>query len=795
MLAIDIESSGVDWSHGTAPFFVSVCYDDGRQLEFQWDVDPLTRRVSPPAADVKKIQDIVTLAGKWGTGFDEETALRHCVVGHNIKFDVTGLGTIGIDWSGTWDNTYDTILASHLLDSDQFHNLTDLAGRYLREDIRPYEDAIDAATKEARKMVQQARLRRDRFLAAGERIKAGQVSMADWAIAQEGREDMPSAGGKRVWKADMWLPRAVAKFMWEEERDRGWRPPAAKNCEHEWVPCAHAQERCRHCHGHHWWTVLAEYAHPDTAVTLALTEPMWAEIRRRGLWRIYREKCRQIYPFYRMERNGVGFLHTHTDQLVAEYEEQGAECRQVCVNLAAGKGWDLQLGAGGNTNDSLKQFLLGRYAAGPLNEKGQPTLDKTRYIRDERCLNLPILGVTDSGGACLDKSVMEEYENTLPPNSKEGLFIRKLGWMRKLGTAVNYLQSYRRFGSEGVAPGYGVLHPNFNMTGTAHLRSSSNNPNGQNISKQEARCRSCEGRKGEVEDCRACGGRGVTFRSLRYCFGPGPGREWWSMDYSNIERRTIAYPSNEEEVIALLERPNDPPYYGSEHLLIAHTIHKRLFEETCYDPKTGVMDGRLFKDRYKSTWYQWTKNAVFAMAYQCGEAKADATSHVQGTYRLVKQRFHRQEAFNQYQVAHANRHGYIVTIPDKAVDPKRGYTIAVPKGEYGKVKPTLPLNYFSSGTACWIARFAMVRCQRVLDEWASRDGFDGRMILLVHDELVFDFPRGANPKEDPAGSNLERAMQLRELMEEGGETLVTRVPSPVNVEWHPVSWDKGVAIR
>lgn len=775
MWALDTETAGLDFSHGTKPFFVSVCYDDGKQLQFCWEVDPHTRQPSIPAADVKRIQDIVSLAGKWGTGFDEETTLRHCAVGHNLKFDITALSTIGVTWDA-WENTYDTILASHLLDSDQLHNLTAVAGTYLYEDIQSYEDAIDAATKEARKVVQQARLRRDRFLAAGEKIKAEQVLMADWAIAQEGREDMPSAGGKRVWKADMWLPRAVAKFMWEEEQDKGWRPPAARNCEHEWVPCAHAQERCRHCHGHHWWNVLAEYAHPDTAVTLALTDPMWAELRRRGLWKIYRERCRLIEVAYRMERAGVTVSGERLGQLVEDYSSRGKEAHAVCMNLARSKGWELEMNEGGNSTDSLKQFLLGRFAEGPVNEKGNPTYDKTRFVRDDRCLNLPILKITEAGGASLDKSVMEEYRVTLPANSKEMLFVRKLVDMRSLGTACSYMNSYERFWIPlGIRNAAGEqlwyrLTPSLNITGTAHLRWSSQDPNEQNISKKEG-------------------------FNLRFCFGPAPGREWWSMDYSNIERRVPAYVAGEEEVIALLERPDDPPYYGSEHLMVAHTLHKRLFEETCWDPKTRTLDGRLFKDKYKATWYQYTKNGNFALQYGCGEAKADSTFHVAGGYRLIKQRFHRQERLNQQQIDHANRHGYVVTIPDKTVDPTTGYPIVTPRGEYGRVKPTLPLNYFSSGTSCWVATFAMLRCQRRLDEWRDKEGFDGFQTLYVHDEIVFDFPRGAHPLEDPKNSNLHRAKEMAALMEQGGDNLTFRVPTPVNVEWHDKSWDKGVAIR
>lgn len=746
MLSLDTETTGLDLRHRCRPFFVTVCYDDGHQKWWSWDVDPLTRQPSIPEADKQEIREILELAAGWGRDFDAETAERHIIAGQNIKFDVTALESIGItNWP--WAMTREITQAAHLLDTDQLQNMTDLAARYLKTDIAPYEVSLHEAVKEARRLVQLAHNKRERFLEAGQLMLARKVEFTGWKLSEADTEGMPSNKGEKNWGGDYWLPRAFAKFMWEEKKNPAYKPGV-----------------------HPWWDVLAEYASVDSAITLALWQKVKEEMVKRGLYTIYLDKNKQIQAAYEIERRGVTYSGDRTVALTEEYVTRGEQARAVCINIAKSRGYDLELEVGGGRTDSLNQFVFGKYAQNKEKsaEAGKWVADKTRYVPDKTSLNLPIVKTTDSGGPCFDKSVIEEYSVTLGPKSPGYLFIRKLLSMRSLGTAVSYMNGYDRFGVSMEEPGWFRLHPSLKVTGTAHLRWSSKSPNEQNISKKE------------------------NF-NLRRVFGPAPGREWWSLDYSNIERRIPAYEAGEEEVIALLERPDDPPYYGSEHLMVAHTLHPRLFEEC--KGKDGKVDGRIFKDRYKATWYQYTKNMNFALQYGCGEAKADSTAHVRGAYKQIKQRFHRQEKLNQDLIAYANKRGHVETIPDKTVDPTRGYPIVTPRGEYGKVKPTLPLNYFSSGTACWIAGRAIVKCQEKLAEWREEDGFDGFVTMYVHDELIIDMPLAVHPKDDVKNSNLEKILEIRSLMEEGGNNLVRPVPTPVNVEYHNESWDKGWTYR
>lgn len=79
----------------------------------------------------------------------------------------------------------------------------------------------------------------------------------------------------------------------------------------------------------------------------------------------------------------------------------------------------------------------------------------------------------------------------------------------------------------------------------------------------------------------------------------------------------------------------------------------------------------------------------------------------------------------------------------------------------------------------WMSR-AMVRCQEYLDRLnVEHPGRNYRMIMQIHDEIIFDFPA--------LGSrNYPKVKRLQRLMEQGGQDI--GVPTPVNVEYHPDNW-------
>lgn len=291
--------------------------------------------------------------------------------------------------------------------------------------------------------------------------------------------------------------------------------------------------------------------------------------------------------------------------------------------------------------------------------------------------------------------------------------------------------------------------------------------------------------------------------NLRYMFGPAPGREWWSLDYENVELRIPAYESGEQAMIDIFEKPDEPPYWGSYHLMNASIVYPDLFYEkvcsACLGKKCkpskpcgklerlcDIEDG--FKSKYKATWYQYIKNFGFAVGYGAvaESGTADRAAHKVGAQLLVQSKLKKHAALNQSMIDMANRLGYVETIPDRTVNPRRGYPLYVGRTQWGKAKPTTPLNYHVQGTAMQAMAKAMVRT----DDYLETKFPDGHIVMQVHDELVFDFPAGKGPK--PYLTNLPKIRAIRRLMEQSGEDI--GIPLRVAVSYHPSNWSEEVKL-
>ena len=241
-------------------------------------------------------------------------------------------------------------------------------------------------------------------------------------------------------------------------------------------------------------TTCSEYANSDSVSTLALWKVQEKLLHERGLWEIYLERLKLLPIVYRMESVGVTLNKDRLDELEGQYREESERLGRKCVNIAKSYDYDLQLPKSGN-NKSLIEFCF-------------------------ESLDLPVVKKSrKTGNPSLDKAVIDHYQANLPERSKQLTFINALSSKRSRDTALNYMESYERFWL-ALGGGWYKLHPSVNPTGTITLRWSSSNPNEQNISKKEG-------------------------FNLRYCFGPAPGREWWSLDYDNLELRIPAYECGE----------------------------------------------------------------------------------------------------------------------------------------------------------------------------------------------------------------------------------------------------------
>lgn len=747
LLSIDCETSGLDKWHGARPFLVTICTIEGREQSvkfWEWSVDPVTRRTKAVEEDLEEIQ--------------RELDSADVIVGQNVQFDVIMLNLLYQDYSMSlewdWSKTYDTLIAGHLLASNQPHNLTAMGIQYIGEDISKYEEVLKKIVLKARFMAKH--------------------SHPTWSIAKRGNPLTPSVKSSG-WGFDMWLPRAIA-------------------------------EEYHYSESHPWWTVTSEYANVDSLTTAHIWKVQEPLIRSRGLWKIFLERMKLVPISMELEQRGVTLSKSRLNQLDREYKQESRDLESICTSIAEGYNYNLRMPKSGN-NHSLREFCFGGYYwvckkcnysekhngksegvlecpnciqggqrvlfnnEGNIVEGSYKTEKMTIVLRDY--LNLPAIKRSPkTGEPSLDKHVLESYLTILPPRSKSLAFVKALMDKRKRDVASTYMSGYRtmwlpvhsRNSDSEDLEDWKILHGGANPTGTDTLRWSFSNPNSANISKQEG-------------------------FNLRYAFGPDPDREWWWMDGQNLELRIPTYEAGEEDLIYIFERPNEAPYYGSFHLVVFDLLHPKLFKK----------HGKKVKELFESTWYQWTKNFVFAVIYGCQEEKGDETARVPGAYKMLRNRFPKIAKLADKQIKYAEEYGYVNTIPDREIDPEHGYPIMCTRTDYGKILPTVPLNYHIQSTAMQWTNRCMVKCSEQLKKWQAK-GFDAYITLQVHDELVFSFPRSiTHPQKDyekeKSGkpyfrtSNLWRARVLQRLMESCGEGI--GVPTPVSMEYSRDSWDVG----
>lgn len=734
IISLDCESTGIDLAHGAMPFLVT-SWDGENPIDFwEWSVNPYTRKPDIPPSDLVDIAELIDAAD--------------IIYLHNAKFDVRALATIGINLP--WPKVRDTLCASHLLSSNGGHRLDQLCVEHLGENIEKFEDHVQAVTQACRAIV-----KRD---------------FPNWKIANEGVPGMPSvkSSSKRdedkPWKNDMWLPRALAKQLGEANLSKF-------RLQDQSTPNAN------------WLDACSRYANADSQYTWLLGVEMERKIRERGYWDIY-ERNRLHLPRIacEMEAYGMTAIGDYTAAKILEYEEHVAEAEDALVSIAAEYGHKLELAAGAALNDNMRDFFYGatsqtcprcglvkrvkhwngeKAVKEPCpkcakSTKKRPGMRHEMVITHRENLALPVVESKKTGNASLDKDAMLDYIQQLDDGPALD-FIELLSDKRLYDTALGFMHAYRRYWVpvEG-APGYYRIHTSLNPFGTDHLRWACNSPNMQNVS-------------GETKQL-----------SNRGCFGPLPGREWWRMDFKSIENRIPAYESGEPKMIEVFERPHDPPYWGSMYLLTASVLYP---EE--YWPVAEI-EGR-FREQYPRL-YKGSKFFVLAKQYGCGRKKGDLLSKVHNSFDKVDSEFPLMAKLQGKYLSMAEKLGYVETLPDRTVDPIKGYPVMASRTEEGRVLSTTPFNYHVSGTACWVKNAALIRCSAQCKEWRA-EGFDAHIALEVHDEILFDFPRGVNMEQ-----NLWRAMILKGLMEQSGENLIPRIPTPVSVEYITKSWGDGVAV-
>jgi DNA polymerase-1 len=240
----------------------------------------------------------------------------------------------------------------------------------------------------------------------------------------------------------------------------------------------------------------------------------------------------------------------------------------------------------------------------------------------------------------------------------------------------------------------GRIHPVFHQTGAATGRLSSSNPNVQNIP-----IRSEEGIR------------------IREAFVPAEGCVLLSADYSQLELRIMAHYSGDESLVAAFHEGAD--------------IHRRTAAEVAGIPPEEVTPEQRAAAKAINFGIIYGSSA-FGIANQLGIAQADA----QRTIDAYFERYRGVRRFLDETVARAREDGFVRTLLGR-----RRYLpdLASRNRVLRQAAERMAVNTVVQGTGADLVKKAMVEVDQALGE----DGRGARMILQVHDELVFEVPRGA----------------------------------------------------
>ena len=234
----------------------------------------------------------------------------------------------------------------------------------------------------------------------------------------------------------------------------------------------------------------------------------------------------------------------------------------------------------------------------------------------------------------------------------------------------------------------GRVHTNFNQTVTATGRLSSSDPNLQNIP-----VRTDEGRE------------------IRALFVPGEGYDRiLSADYSQIELRLLAHMSGDENLIDAFLKGQD--------------IHARTASEVF-----GVSIEEVTPELRRRA-----KAINFGIVYGMSVYGLSQDLHIsrEEAGRYIVRYFERYPGVKDFldaTVAQAHLHGYVMTMFGRR---RALYGINSLKFNLRSVAERMAMNTPIQGSAADVIKLAMIRAEENLR------GFDSRIIIQVHDELVVE---------------------------------------------------------
>ena len=339
-----------------------------------------------------------------------------------------------------------------------------------------------------------------------------------------------------------------------------------------------------------------------------------------------------------------------------------------------------------------------RVAGTEFNINSTPQLREVLFER----LGLPVIKRTKTGPST-DSSVLEQLAVQGHELPRLMMDYRQLEKLRN--TYVDALPAL-------VNPDTRRIHTTFNQAVAATGRLSSSDPNLQNIPI-----------------------RTTVGREIRKGFVAPAGAVLLTADYSQIELRILAHFSDDEVFVRAFREGKD-----------VHRETAAVIFDVSANEVTGAMRDQAKTVNFATLYGQ----GPFGLARQLGISMEDAK-------RFIAQYFERFAGVRRFldeQVAQAKELGYVATLMGRRRRIPELRARAWNVRQFGeRVAQNTPIQ----GTAADLIKVAMIRIRELL-----RGDPDVRMLLQVHDELVFEVAEGRVDEVSAAVVEvMESAMELK----------------------------------
>ncbi|MDM0045463.1 DNA polymerase I [Variovorax dokdonensis] len=296
-------------------------------------------------------------------------------------------------------------------------------------------------------------------------------------------------------------------------------------------------------------------------------------------------------------------------------------------------------------------------------------------------LGLPVVKKTPSGAPSTDEEVLEKLAEDYPLPAR---ILEHRGLSKLKGTYTDKL-------GQLALPRTGRVHTHYAQAVAVTGRLSSNDPNLQNIP-----IRTAEGRR------------------VREAFIAPPGHVIASADYSQIELRIMAHISGDEALLRAFTEGMD--------------VHRATAGEVFGVPPEEVSSEQRRYAKVINFGLIYGMSS-FGLARNLGIQNAAAKSYIDRYFA----RYPGVKAYMDETRLSAKSKGYVETVFGRRLYLPE---INSPNGPRRGGAERAAINAPMQGTAADLIKLSMVKVQRVLDEEARGT----RMIMQVHDELVFEVP-------------------------------------------------------